>query len=225
MYAREFRIKAKEACLPYSKTLALIEFLIFIALIILSSFAFIPLYIGIVLSSIIVLLIVGSLEFSYIEIAKNIKAKKDVKVEDIFNGFKRFKQSFLVTLISVIFIFLWSLLLIVPGIIKAYAYSMAKFISHDDEKIKTQESIKTSVKIMYGYKWRYFCLQISYIGWFLLSILTLGILGFWVVPKYRQASYEFYLYISNHPINNPIDKKKEAKTTKIKNPPNKAKED
>ena len=89
-------------------------------------------------------------------------------------------------------IFLHFLLLIVPGIIKAYAYSMGFFVLADRPDLSANECRKRSMYLMKGHKWQLFCLDFSFIGWYLLSLLTLGILSFWVVPYHMTARAEFY---------------------------------
>ena len=104
---------------------------------------------------------------------------------------------FTVNFVCDLFISLWTLLLIVPGIIKSLSYSMTVYIAIDDPKIGTLDAITKSRQMMNGYKWKLFCLNLSYIGWILLCILTLGILSFWVDPKMHQAQYQFYLNIKD----------------------------
>lgn len=86
------------------------------------------------------------------------------------------------------FVFLWSLLLVIPGIIKALAYSQTFFVLKDHPEYGILQAITESRKLMDGYKWKYFLLQLSFIGWVLLAILTLGIGLLWVIP-YMNASY------------------------------------
>ncbi|HAL19013.1 MAG TPA: hypothetical protein DCO86_05295 [Spirochaetaceae bacterium] len=115
-----------------------------------------------------------------------------IKVEDLFDGFKSFLKSFLLNLVNGIFIALWSLLLIVPGIIAALNYSMSFYILRDDPEIGANDARKKSIEMMRGRKWQLFCLKFSFIGWWLLCILTFGILVFWVVPHAKVAEAEFY---------------------------------
>jgi len=128
-----------------------------------------------------------------------------VKVDNTFIGFKHFGSSLVLNILISIFTALWSLLLIVPGIIMSLAYSMSYFILIDNPELAPNEARKQSIKLMKGYKWKLFCLRFSYIGWYLLSILTLGILFFWVNPYRRTAEAEFY--------RNLVAKKDETATT------------
>ncbi len=74
----------------------------------------------------------------------------------------------------------------------SYAYSMSWFILADDPNIPANEARKRSIEMMRGNKWRLFCLDFSFIGWILLSILTFGILLFWIMPYMQTARAEFY---------------------------------
>ena len=117
---------------------------------------------------------------------------KDVNVENMFDGFGNFVKSFLLYLLNGLFIFLWSLLLIVPGIIKYYAYAMSPYILNDNPNMNANDVRKESIKMMEGHKWQLFCLHFSFIGWILLSILTLGILLLWIVPYMQVSEAKFY---------------------------------
>ena len=82
-----------------------------------------------------------------------------------------------------LFIFLWSLLFIIPGIIKAYSYTMTPYILAKYPEIPAKEALKLSMKIMNGRKMEFFILQLSFVGWAILSGLTFGLLAiFYVVP-------------------------------------------
>lgn len=111
----------------------------------------------------------------------------------LFSKFKYFGQAFLLQLITSIFIFLWTLLFIIPGIIAAYRYSMAPYILAQNPEIGFMEAIDRSKKIMDGNKWRLFCLQISFIGWSFLCVFTLGIGFLFLAPYMDAAEASFYL--------------------------------
>lgn len=116
----------------------------------------------------------------------------------IFSAFtnKRFIPTLLTSLLSEIFISLWLLLLIVPGIVKAYAYAMAPYITKDladaGQEITATQAISESRKVMDGHKGELFVLDLSFIGWWLLSILTLGIGFLWLIPYVRVTHANFY---------------------------------
>ena len=112
--------------------------------------------------------------------------------ENLFDGFKQFGSGIILFLLDFIFLFLWSLLLIVPGIIKYFSYSMAFFILKDNPEIGAKEAITRSRKMMNGYKWKLFCLYFSFVGWCLLCVLTLCIGFLWLFPYMYISLANFY---------------------------------
>ena len=92
-----------------------------------------------------------------------------------------------------IFIFLWTLLLIVPGIIKSLSYSMTNYILVDKPELSANEAINLSKDMMYGHKFDLFYLYLSFAGWALLCIFTLGIGFLWLIPYAQTAQSSFYL--------------------------------
>lgn len=121
--------------------------------------------------------------------------------ENIFSGIfsafsSNFKNNFLTYIVETIFLMLWTWLFIIPGWIKAYSYSMTPYImcdmlDHGHEPTAT-EAITASRKLMNGHKMDLFIFDLSFIGWFLLGIISCGIGLLWVVPYYRQAKANFY---------------------------------
>ena len=97
-----------------------------------------------------------------------------------------------VPLLTSIFTFLWSLLLIVPGIIKSYAYAMANYISLDHPEYTPNNCIDYSQDMMDGHKMELFLLDLSFIGWILLGILSFGIGMLWVTPYLQTSHAVFY---------------------------------
>ncbi|KZE64010.1 hypothetical protein AWM68_12940 [Fictibacillus phosphorivorans] len=91
-------------------------------------------------------------------------------------------------LVMMVYMFLWTLLLVIPGIIKAFSYSQTYFVLKDHPGIGINAAITKSRKLMVGYKWKFFVLQLSFIGWGILCLLTLGIGFLWLSP-YITASY------------------------------------
>ena len=113
-------------------------------------------------------------------------------LENIFEGFKTFVPSLLLFVLEGILICLWSLLLIVPGIIKSLSYSMAFFILRDNPGMGAMDAITASRKMMNGYKGQLFCLYLSFIGWALLCLLTFGIGYLWLCPYMFLSMTNFY---------------------------------
>lgn len=88
----------------------------------------------------------------------------------------------------IIRVFLWSLLFIIPGIVKAFEYRLVPYIVCDNPEISTKEALQKSRDMMRGNKWKAFVLDLSFLGWDLLSVLTLGILEVLYVMPYKQAT-------------------------------------
>lgn len=97
-------------------------------------------------------------------------------------------------------IFLWTCLLIVPGIIKNYAYSQYFFILAEQPKINFNKALKTSEKITKGYKMELFMLDLSFLGWLILSTLTCGLALFYVLPYYLLTKAHLYHYLKNEAL-------------------------
>ena len=110
-----------------------------------------------------------------------------------FSGFdEKFGRNIGLGFMQSIFIALWSLLLVVPGIIKAFAYSMSGYIAADHPELTWNECITESRKMMKGHKWQLFVLGLSFIPWFLLVGVTCGICAIWVVPYVETTIAAFY---------------------------------
>ncbi len=120
----------------------------------------------------------------YLMIVKGIKPE----VKDAFCGFNDFWSAFKVTFLVGLYTFLWSLLFFIPGIVKAYSYSMSLFVLAENPAKSARECIKESMAMTNGHKWELFVLDLSFIGWIFLMPFTLGILGIWLVP-YMSATF------------------------------------
>lgn len=97
---------------------------------------------------------------------------------------------------------LWTLLFIVPGIVKGLAYSLTPFIVKDNPELSPNAAINLSMKMMKGHKFDLFYLYLSFIGWILLAMLTLGIGLLWVIPYMQTSMAAFYLDVKNDYNNN-----------------------
>lgn len=122
----------------------------------------------------------------------SLSRNQEAKLEQIFKGFNYFGNTLGTYLLMVLIILLWTLLLIVPGIIAALSYSMTFFIMVDDNSIGGMEALNKSKKMMNGYKWKFFCLGLRFFGWALLCILTLGIGFLWLMPYMYVSMAKFY---------------------------------
>ena len=109
-------------------------------------------------------------------------------VKDAFNGFDDFWSAFKVTFLVGIYTFLWSLLFVIPGIVKAYSYSMATYRLAENKGKYARECIAESKDMTHGHKMDLFVLSLSFIGWILLCTITFGIAYIWVGP-YMQTTF------------------------------------
>lgn len=140
------------------------------------------------------LLVLCPLEFGYKQTFLRLVRGEDSSemVGDQFNVFNRFGRYLGVSLLVLLYTLLWMLLLFIPGIIKSYAYSMTPYIAHDREELDAEGCIHESRMMMKGYKWKLFCLDLSFIGWVLLCCLTLGIGFLWLQPYMEASHAKFY---------------------------------
>jgi uncharacterized membrane protein len=125
------------------------------------------------------------------------RKEKNTKLVQIFQGFNRFEDSLVAYLLVLLYTLLWTLLFIIPGIIASIAYSQTFFILADDNKIDPEQAIKKSKEMMKGYKWKFVCLNFRFIGWALLSVLTLGIGFIFLIPYIQISQTKFYEDIKN----------------------------
>lgn len=118
------------------------------------------------------------------------------EIADLFSQFDRFGNGFCLALLQTIFIVLWSLLFVIPGIVAAYSYSMAQFIMLENPEMRPMEALRASKQMMYGHKMDLFLLNLSFIGWSILCVFTLGIGLLWLNPYMNAAYAAFYRDIS-----------------------------
>lgn len=113
-------------------------------------------------------------------------------ISNLFVGYKDFGRIFSTILLQQIYTLLWTLLLIIPGIIKSLSYSLTGCILYDNPEMKNNEAIELSMKMMEGHKLDLFWLYLSFIGWGILCCFTFGIGLLWLVPYMQAAFVEFY---------------------------------
>lgn len=150
--------------------------------------------------SLVQFLVGGFVSLGLIQFNMNLIDKKPVDFMDIFSKSDMFVKALFLRLRLTVFTFLWTLLFIIPGIIKSYSYSMSGFIMTENPEISSKEAMEVSMKMMDGNKWRLFCLQLSFIGWYLLGALACGIGIFFVQPYVNAAIAGFYDDVSRNPI-------------------------
>ena len=128
-----------------------------------------------------------------------VNSGKKAELGEIKRGFSpRWMHNVGAMLLKDIFLFLWSLLFIIPGIVKSYSYAMVPFILADKPELSAKEAITLSRKMMDGNKWKTFVLDLSFIGWEILSVITLEIVGVFYVNPYIYSTYaELYGALKN----------------------------
>ena len=132
----------------------------------------------------------------YAKFNLNLVDKKNAAFETLFEYFSHWKTTTITRLLRALYVFLWSLLFIIPGIVAGFSYAMTDYILAEDPELTADEAISQSKSIMMGNKWRFFCLQFSFIGWDILATLAFGVGHLWLTP-YKQAAYAaFYREVS-----------------------------
>ena len=141
---------------------------------------------------IIGILISGAMSIGLAIFALSLSRKQNAKLSQIFDGFQKFGVGLGAYILQFIFVILWSILLIIPGIIAALSYSMTYYIIAENDSIGPLEAISKSKEMMRGNKWKLFCLGFRFFGWGLLCILTLGIGFLWLCPYMIVSFAQFY---------------------------------
>lgn len=141
----------------------------------------------------IALYVLGSvISLGYTQFNLDLIDGREPELNALFSNFYRFGTAFLARFLTNLYVLLWSLLLIVPGIMAAYSYAMTPYILIDHPEMTAGEAIARSKELMAGNRWRLFCLQFSFIGWSILAALTLGIGNLWLTPYTHAAEAAFY---------------------------------
>ena len=147
-----------------------------------------PALISAALISLALTIVVGSvIAVGYASFNIKLIDGKYVSVGDLFTYFSHFKTVVLTYILKLTKVFLCSLLFIIPGIIASYNYALSDYLLAENPEITPSQALQMSKSIMYGNRFRLFCLQLSFIGWVFLCVLTFGIGFFWLNP-YQQAS-------------------------------------
>ena len=144
------------------------------------------------ISSIVSLAVAGLLGFGTVSFFLKISRNETVTYKELFSKTNMCFSYLAISLLVGLFTALWSLLLIIPGIIAAINYSLVYFVKLDNPELGALEVLRKSKEMMNGHKWDFFVLILSFLGWAILGIFTLGILYLWLVP-YMQVTYaNFY---------------------------------
>lgn len=140
-----------------------------------------------------------AMSLALIVIYLNLTVGQAPELGDLFGQFNNFWPAFKVTFLTGLFAGLWSLLLVVPGIIKTYSYSQAMYILAENPGISALEAIDRSKKMMHGHKLELFMLHLSFLGWTLLCGITCGIASIYVIPYMNTANANFYNWVKSQP--------------------------
>lgn len=144
------------------------------------------------LTSIGTLIVTSLFTFGIIDTFVKISRNEDVTWKNVFSKTNLFISFIVLSFLVSLFVTLWTLLLIIPGIIAAFSYTLVYYVKLDNPEIGYLDAIKKSKELMKGHKWEYFLLNLSFIGWILLVPFTLGILAFWLVPYISVTQCNFY---------------------------------
>ncbi len=144
------------------------------------------------------LLVTGPLALGTAGYFLKVSRGDNAELNNMFDGFKNFGNALLANLLVVLLTFLAMILLIVPGIIVACGYSQVNRIMHDNPQMSGTDAMKESWKLMDGKKMDFFMLNLSFIGWFLLCIITLGLGFLFLYPYLSVTNSKYYDQISGH---------------------------
>lgn len=134
------------------------------------------------------IIITPAFALSLVRVYLNLFGGKAPEVKDVFTGFDDFWSAFKVTFLVGLYTFLWSLLFVIPGIIKSISYSMSMYILAENKGKSARACIAESKAMTEGHKMDLFVLALSFIGWMLLGCITFGIAYIWVAP-YMTATF------------------------------------
>ena len=128
----------------------------------------------------------------YAQCNLDLLERKSLSFSTLFFYFPEWKTMALTNFLRTLYIFLWSLLLIIPGIMKSYSYAMVPYLLAETPTLAPQQALSRSKELMRGRRFDLFCLHLSFIGWDLLAALTLGIGHLWLNPYKEAANAAFY---------------------------------
>ena len=146
------------------------------------------LVIFLVVWSVFTLVVGGAVRLGYARFNLNLADQKDAAFSDLFSQKSRLWDGFCMKFLQGLYVALWSLLLVIPGVVKSYSYAMTPYIMAEHPGLTANEAITESRRIMDGNKWRLFCLDFSFLGWELLCMLPM-LLGYaLVVPMFMGSA-------------------------------------
>ena len=130
----------------------------------------------------------GTIQLGYANYLLKQHNRANFEFQDLFSKFEYFGQGFAQQFLRGLYVFLWSLLFVIPGIVKSYAYAMTPFIMAENPELTANEAIAASQQLMDGHKGELFTLDLTFIGWGILAALTMNI-GNLALNPYKCAAY------------------------------------
>ncbi|CAM2078154.1 MAG: DUF975 domain-containing protein [uncultured Clostridium sp.] len=124
--------------------------------------------------------------------------RREPRFDTLFSSFNIYLKTLGLNILITLAVLAGTLLFIVPGIIVSLMFSQAFYILSEDPSKSITQCINESVNLMSGHKWELFYLNLTFIGWWLLSLVTLGIAALWVAPYQKLTEANFYLYLNNN---------------------------
>ncbi len=199
-YKRAAKDKLRGTWFP---TAAIITVVYFVVVALISRLANKDNYTMSIVASVLDFVVIGvfGIAMAYFYLEYN-KLESGVKPEfsTFIDGFNYYLKGILGFLWMYIWVFLWTLLFIIPGIIKAIAYSQMMFILAENPNVSVSKAMRMSIEMTKGHKTDIFMTYLSFIGWFLLSCLTAGILFIWTMPYVQLTSVNVYQYLKSEAL-------------------------
>jgi hypothetical protein len=149
------------------------------------------------------LIVGGAVTLGYARFNLQLVDGEEVRFRNLFTHMNRKWEGFCMQFFRGMLILLWSLLLVIPGIIASYRYAMTPYILAEDDSLSVMEAISLSKKMMKGNKWKLFCLDLSFLGWALLCFVTMGIASLWINPYTEASRAAFYREVSEQKFSRP----------------------
>ena len=136
------------------------------------------------------------IKIGYAQCNLDLIDRRQLSYSTLFLYFPEWKTLAMTNFLRALYVFLWSLLLIIPGIMKSYSYAMVSYLLSENPQLTPQEALHRSAAMMDGNRMRLFSLHLSFIGWDLLATLTFGIGYLWLTPYKEAANAAFYRELS-----------------------------
>lgn len=146
------------------------------------------------------IIVTPAFALSVVRIYLNVVNGNAPELNDAFTGFDDFWAAFKVTFLVGLFTFLWSLLFVIPGIIKSISYSMSMYVLAENKGKPALECIAESKKMTEGHKMELFVLALSFIGWAFVGAITFGIAYIWITPYMQATMTNAYNYLKPAPV-------------------------